>query len=52
MYQVLEVGGPVLAYGTVGLTALYALFSGVTPFLPEMVAGAAALRYMRRTARG
>lgn len=46
VYQVIEVGGPLLAYGTLGLTVLFAAYYGIAWFLPELLAGVAALAYM------
>lgn len=43
LYYMIDVGGPTLAYGTLGLTVLFAVFHAVTPFLPELFAGAVAL---------
>jgi membrane associated rhomboid family serine protease len=42
----LRIGGPVLAYGVVLMTVLYAAFYSVAAVLPELLAGGAALLYM------
>lgn len=46
VHVLLRLGGPVLAYGTVGLIVLFAVFVGVAPVLPALLAGLAALAYM------
>jgi len=46
VYGLLWLGGPALAYGTFGLTVLFAVYYGAWPFLPELAAGAAALLHM------
>jgi membrane associated rhomboid family serine protease len=51
IYLVLVVGGPVLAYGLVALTALFAVFYGIAWVLPELLAGVGALLYMTRPHR-
>jgi membrane associated rhomboid family serine protease len=48
IYQVLEVGGPILAYGTFAVTVLCVVYYGVAPFLPELLAGGAALYHLRK----
>jgi membrane associated rhomboid family serine protease len=47
VYMVLEVGGPLLAYGTVAITVLFAIFYGIAFVLPELLAEATALAYIR-----
>ncbi len=46
IYGVLSIGGPVLAYGTAGLTALAAVYFGPIAVLPELVAALTALAWM------
>jgi membrane associated rhomboid family serine protease len=49
VYWVLVVGGPTLAYGTLAVTALIALYAGVAWTLPELIACIVALLYMNKT---
>lgn len=46
VYGVLSIGGPVLAYGTAGLTALAAVYFGPVAVLPELLAAITALAWM------
>lgn len=46
VHMLLRLGGPVLAYGIVGVTVLYAVFYSVAAVLPELLAGLGALLYM------
>jgi membrane associated rhomboid family serine protease len=46
IYYLLVVGGTDLAYLTIGMTGLFALFFGVSWFLPELIASSAALLVM------
>ena len=45
IYGVLEIGGPVLAYGTFVVTVLGTFYAGVAFLLPELLAACAALGY-------
>lgn len=45
VYGILEIRGPQLAYGVVGFTVLCAIFYGIGAFLPELIAGFAALSF-------
>lgn len=51
VYFVVELGGPVLAYGVVALTWMFAMFYGVAWFLPQLFAEGAALLAATGTAR-
>ncbi len=46
VYGVLSIGGPALAYGTAGLTALAAIYLGPIIVLPELLAAITALAWM------
>ncbi len=46
VYGFVRVGGPALAYGTVAMTLLVAVFYSVSFILPELLAGLGALVYM------
>jgi membrane associated rhomboid family serine protease len=46
VHVLLSLGGPLLAYGAVAMVVLYAVFVGVAPVLPSLLAGLAALLYM------
>ena len=46
VYGVLSIGGPILAYGTAGLTALAAIYFGPVAVLPELLAAITALAWM------
>lgn len=48
VYHVLEISGQTLAYGTVGLVVLIALFFGIAYTLPMLIAVAVALAAMQR----
>ena len=51
VFDVLEISGDVLAYGTLGVTALFAVFYGWVWALPELFAAGAAYLYMIRPHR-
>ena len=51
VYWFVVTGGRPLAYGVAGVTLLFALFYGIEPMLPELIACAAALFHMTRTPR-
>lgn len=51
IYGLFVVGGELLAYGTVAVTGLFAVFYGLGPFLPELIAGGAALLSMTGSLR-
>ncbi len=51
IYGLFVVGGALLVYGTLAVTALFAIFYGITPFLPELIAASAALLHMTGTLR-
>lgn len=46
VYAVLSIGGPPLAYGVAGLTALAAVYFGPLVMLPELLAAMTALAWM------
>lgn len=46
VWGLLVVGGELLAYGTVAFTGLCVIYYGLAAFLPELLAGGAALAYM------
>jgi membrane associated rhomboid family serine protease len=51
IYEVLVISGDVLAYGTLGVVALFAIFYGPYWAMPELFAAAIAFLYVRRPDR-
>jgi len=48
VFRMMPVAGNQLAYGTLAVTLMFVLYWGLTPFAPDLVAGLAALAYMKR----
>jgi membrane associated rhomboid family serine protease len=48
VHRVLAIGGDQLAYATLAMTVLFAIFYSVTAFVPELIAATAALAYMKK----
>jgi len=52
LYGMLVLGGPLLAYGTLAVTTLFAVFGGVARYLPELITAVGVLLYTNGSHRG